>query len=467
MGIIRVNELPEGSGSLSNDDIFIFMDDPSGGGTTKKISLSQISSAIGGGGGSGNPFDQNLNTTDSPEFVGVSLTNGTTLAQGTFDNSTGGQSGISLNCYVGYELNWQGGHLKSTPDGGITTANIWCDSPIEFQGAGIDNVEINATGLVFSDGTTQTTAYTGIPVKDIIAGSGISVSGLSGIYTISSNLTSVAESNSLVTNVFNKTGSSIAKFNVVYITGGQGDQPTIGLAVASGEMTSSKTYGITAENIGDMSAGKVIVFGALTGVNTDQFNPTAPTGDVNGTTLWLSPTTPGGVTTTKPSAPYHAVAVGTIVRTHQNQGVVEVRVQNGYELEELHNVAISGVTNGQFLQYNSGSGLWIPTSSGNFTTLQVSGTNVSVSGHTHTASNITDFNSSVSGLLPVTNIIGNSGIVVSNSGSAYTISQSGLIKSDTTSIAGASGVLNIVQISQSGYNALGSTDPYTMYVIIN
>jgi hypothetical protein len=284
--------------------------------------------------------------------------NGTTISEGTFDNGTGGQSGISLNCYVGYELNWQGGHLKSTPDGGTTTSNIWCDSPIEFQGAGIDNVEINATGLVFSDGTTQTTAYTGIPVKDIVSGNGIHVSGLSGIYTISSNLTSVAESNSLVTNVFNKTGSSIAKFNVVYITGGQGDQPTIGLAVASGEMTSSKTYGITAENIGDMSAGKVIVFGALTGLNTDQFNPTAPTGNVNGTTLWLSPSTPGGVTTTKPSAPYHAVAVGTIVRTHQNQGVVEVRVQNGYELQELHNVAISGVQDNQILVYDSATELW-------------------------------------------------------------------------------------------------------------
>lgn len=51
MGIIRLNELPEGSGSLTTDDVFLFMDDPSNGGTTKKISLSQISAAIGGGGG--------------------------------------------------------------------------------------------------------------------------------------------------------------------------------------------------------------------------------------------------------------------------------------------------------------------------------------------------------------------------------------------------------------------------------
>jgi hypothetical protein len=152
MPILRINEFPEGSGALSNDDVFLFMDDPSGSGITKKISLSDISSAIGGGGG--NPFDQDLNTTNFPEFSGVSLNNGTTLAQGTFDNMTGGNNGISLNCYVGYELNWQGGHLKSTPDGGTTTANIWCDSPIEFQGSGVDNVEINSSGITFSDGST-------------------------------------------------------------------------------------------------------------------------------------------------------------------------------------------------------------------------------------------------------------------------------------------------------------------------
>ena len=47
MSIKRINEFPEGSDSLSNDDVFLFMDNPSGSGITKKISLSQIVSAIG------------------------------------------------------------------------------------------------------------------------------------------------------------------------------------------------------------------------------------------------------------------------------------------------------------------------------------------------------------------------------------------------------------------------------------
>jgi hypothetical protein len=299
MSIIRINQLPSGSGNLTNDDIFPFMDDPSGSGITKQISLSQIAAAIG--------------------------------------------------------------------------------------------------------------------------------------------TSSSSEASSLVTNVFNKTGSPIPKMTAVYISGGQGDQPTISLAQASGESASSKTYGLTAETINDMSAGKVIVFGALTGLNTDQFNPTAPTGDVNGVTLYLSPTTPGGLTTTKPSAPNHMVAIGTIIRTHQNEGVIEVRVQNGFELEELHNVAVSGVSNGQFLQYNSGSGLWLASSSGNFSSLTVNNTGVSVVGHTHTSANITDFVESVQ------DTIGLNGFLVSGTGininyndslNTLTVSTTGLQPSGNYSLVG-------------------------------
>lgn len=57
MPILRFNQFPEGSGSLTSDDIFLFMDDPSGSGITKKISLSAISGAIGGGGGGGGSSD--------------------------------------------------------------------------------------------------------------------------------------------------------------------------------------------------------------------------------------------------------------------------------------------------------------------------------------------------------------------------------------------------------------------------
>jgi len=254
----------------------------------------------------------------------------------------------------------------------------------------LDLNPVNLSGTYFNNAVSGL-----LPVKNIVAGSDISVSSISGIYTISNTMTSVETSASVVTTVFNKTGASIPKMTAVYINGGQGDLPTIQKALATADISSAGTYGITYEAIDNMSTGRVIVLGALTGLNTDQFNPTAPQGDVNGSVLYLSPTISGALTTTKPYAPYHIVAIGTIVRTHQNEGVIEVRVQNGYELEELHNVAVTGATNGQFLQYNSVSGLWVPSSSGNFITLQVNGTGVSISGHSHLASDITNFNEAV------------------------------------------------------------------------
>ena len=64
----------------------------------------------------------------------------------------------------------------------------------------------------------------------------------------------------------------------------------------------------------------------------------------------------------------------------------------------------------------------ISSSSGNFTSsLQVNGTGVSLTGHTHTSSNISNFNSSVSGLLPVTNIVAGTGMMVSSSAGSFTI----------------------------------------------
>jgi len=46
MSIKRINEFPDGSGSLSSDDIFLIMDDPSGASLTKAVSLSGIQTSM-------------------------------------------------------------------------------------------------------------------------------------------------------------------------------------------------------------------------------------------------------------------------------------------------------------------------------------------------------------------------------------------------------------------------------------
>jgi len=110
------------------------------------------------------------------------------------------------------------------------------------------------------------------------------------------------------------------------------------------------------------------------------------------------------------------------------------------------------------------SGNFVATS-GNFTNLTINSTGISISGHTHTASNITDFNSSISGLLPVKSIVGSGNISVTSVSGNFTIGSSGLVKSDITGITGASGISNMIQISQANYDALVTKDSSTLYVI--
>ena len=68
----------------------------------------------------------------------------------------------------------------------------------------------------------------------------------------------------------------------------------------------------------------------------------------------------------------------------------------------------------------------------NTSTLTIDATGVALSGHTHTSSDITDFNTSVSGLLPITELSEGTGIGISNVGTDYTISVTGIPSSLVT-----------------------------------
>jgi hypothetical protein len=64
------------------------------------------------------------------------------------------------------------------------------------------------------------------------------------------------------------------------------------------------------------------------------------------------------VTKVKPTAPNHLVIVGYVVSAHITQGSIFVKVDNGYELDELHNVLITSVADNNLLQYDSTASLW-------------------------------------------------------------------------------------------------------------
>lgn len=160
-------------------------------------------------------------------------------------------------------------------------------------------------------------------------------------------------STALKIQVKNASGSTIVKGSVVYASGGTGANLLISLAQANSEATSSQTLGFVEADITNGSSGLVVFNGTITGLNTAAYTEGDP--------VYLSPTTPGGYVVglaNKPSAPSHLVYLGTITRSQSINGTIQVRVSNGWELNELHDVAITSVAANDFLVRN-GSNLWV------------------------------------------------------------------------------------------------------------
>ena len=146
----------------------------------------------------------------------------------------------------------------------------------------------------------------------------------------------------------NSSGAQIDKGKVVRIVGAVGDNPLIALADYTSELGSANTLGIATENIPNDSFGLVVTEGVLLGVNTTGMNA--------GQLLFLG--TSGSFTTAFPVAPNHGVRLGEVLREQQNNGSIYVRIDNGSELSENHDVTYSGITQGDLLVRN-GSGVWV------------------------------------------------------------------------------------------------------------
>lgn len=167
--------------------------------------------------------------------------------------------------------------------------------------------------------------------------------------------------------VVNKTATSItlleSNYQAVRVTGAQGQRLKVDLAIATTDVTSAETIGLVTETILNNEEGFVTTSGLVRGINT--------TGSLQGETwndgdmLYLSSTVAGRITKVKPVAPQHLIIIGYVVSAHITQGQIFVKVDNGYELDELHNVKITGATANQVLAYTPATDLWenktIPT----------------------------------------------------------------------------------------------------------
>ena len=163
--------------------------------------------------------------------------------------------------------------------------------------------------------------------------------------------------NTLISYVTNVNGSTITRGQPVYAFGGQGDRLTVKLASNSTDATSAQTVGlVVSTSIANNQKGLIMVNGLLDGLS---ILPTSTFAD--GDAIYLGATA-GTITNVKPTAPNHLVYLGFCTTANNGSaGRMYVRVQNGYELQELHNVAISSPTTGQTITYNSSTSLWSNT----------------------------------------------------------------------------------------------------------
>jgi hypothetical protein len=149
--------------------------------------------------------------------------------------------------------------------------------------------------------------------------------------------------------VRNSTGVTLNKGQVVYLSGATGNRPNAILADASTASTSKDTIGFVIANIPNNSDGRIAVNGTLHDLDTSSFNA--------GDELWLSETA-GAWQNTPPAEPAHTVFLGFVARSHPNFGRIVLHVQNGYELNELHGVQITGEADKDALMFDAATGLW-------------------------------------------------------------------------------------------------------------
>ena len=150
-----------------------------------------------------------------------------------------------------------------------------------------------------------------------------------------------------------KASVALTKGQAVYVSGASGTNMLVSKASNVSEATSSKTLGLIAQNLAINGQGFVITEGLLSGLNTNS----ATIGDP----VWLG--VDGALIyglASKPYAPAHLVFIGIVTRVSATVGEIFVKVQNGFELKEIHDVDLITTTpsNNEILTFESSTSLW-------------------------------------------------------------------------------------------------------------
>jgi hypothetical protein len=143
--------------------------------------------------------------------------------------------------------------------------------------------------------------------------------------------------------VYNNTGSTILNGSVVYLTGVSGGMHTIALADSS-DKDKCRQVAVVTHDILNNSSGYATRLGNVSDIDTSSFT---------GITLYLSSTTPGALTDTKPDDGSYITVIGTVkdvgvtgsvtVDTYTSDITVEVTDTNGFPPEQRDGTTLSFV----------------------------------------------------------------------------------------------------------------------------
>ncbi len=384
----------------------------------------------------------NGNTSGSNDIVfdlgqGILFNNGSRLREGTIDALLGGQKGIAQICAVGYELKWEAGRLYVMDGNGIYIR--WSLYNFTIVPTINDDVSLGYLpgsrwtlddGSVYlcTDSTLGAAVWvlqsSSVPTLEQVLASGNSAGNqaIGDLDTLAFNLAttnSVGEGEMIwndvdgtvdlglkggntilnvgqqnIVRIVNKTTPLVpltqAGYEAVVVAGATGQRLSVKLAKGDNDLNSAGTLGLVCEDIAVNQEGFITTVGVIKNINT--------TGSLQGETwadgdvLYLSPFTFGAITNIKPTAPNHTVIIGYVEYAHINNGKIFVKVDNGYELDELHNVKIDSSTlaNNNILAYTSATQVWenkTPASVLGFTPAVSEGWNVLVKTANHDVTN--------------------------------------------------------------------------------
>jgi hypothetical protein len=299
------------------------------------------------------PVEPTLVWIDTNEFLTLSNSVSVSQLQGTFPISvTTTTSGKNVS--ISSSTNPAGYTMVADGTGGVIFQAASTGALTSIVGVSPMSTIISGnTASVILDANYQTA---GTYVTGVVGTSPISASGTTAI-TVTIDQAAItgatAATNAQVVRFYvkNTTGTTIPKGSAVYVSGATGDNALISLASATSDPSSSKTLGLTAESIANDAFGYVIEAGYLTDIDTSATTA--------GAAVWLGNTAGSLVFVTPPAKPSHAVYLGVVVRVQSNNGSILVKVQNGYELNELHDVNAGSPSNGQALIWQASTSQWV------------------------------------------------------------------------------------------------------------